>query len=184
MVIQVPLAIDSSSSVQDLKDAVRHHLADDSYGRSPIEYDAPPQISDPLEAEKALSRPGHKCSGRNLGVVISFRGNRPFATVHFWEDPASYSLGGHAGWSDAGDSDTLMDYYDALDTLLDDLGVLHDTYELSCPCGESHRTTGGYRQVQEWFANHNDAAHGERVSNSVLVKQEVVPAAKVEPPAP
>ncbi len=54
MSIQVPLAIDSSSSVRDLKDGVRHHLADDSYGRPPVEYDAPPRISDPLETETAL----------------------------------------------------------------------------------------------------------------------------------
>lgn len=179
MVTKLQLALDTKDEVQHLKSTLKHLLGDKLYQRHPEKYNTDVDIPDSIRSDKALGTPPARASGSSLGSVLTFKGDIPFATVHLWYDPKdgpSYSLGAHAGWTKAGDVDDVREYWKALDSILDQLGVLPEAYEIRCPCGETTTVAAGHVPVKDAISTHYDDDHPEsRISTMTLVEREVVP---------
>lgn len=179
MVTKLELAIDTKDDAQHLKSTLKHLLGDKLYQRHPERYNTDVEIPDSICSDKALGTPPARVSGTSLGSVLTFKNGIPFATVHLWYDPQdgpSYSLGGHAGWSKAGTTDDLREYWRALDSILEQLEMLPEAYEIRCPCGHTETVDAGHVPVKDAISAHYDEDHPEsRISTMTLVEREVLP---------
>lgn len=179
MVTKLNLAIDTKDDAQHLKSTLKHLLGDKLYQRHPERYNTDVEIPDSICSDKALGTPPSRVSGTSLGSVLTFKNDISFAIVHLWYDPQdgpSYSLSGHAGWSKAGSVDDLREYWEALDSILEQLGVLPEAYEIHCPCGHTETVDAGHVPVKDAISAHYDDDHPEnRISTTTLVERDVVP---------
>lgn len=177
MVTRVPLTLQTKAEVQELKSQLAYLLGDRIYRTYKEPLDKQVEIPSTVCSDKALSNPPARVSGKSLGIVLSFRNDGCFATIHLWHSPGeggSYSLGAHAGWTKNGTEDDLADYWNAFDSILNQLGVLAPAYDFTCPCGFSERINGGHRAVREVISTHHKQDHDERrISTTTLVGQEV-----------
>lgn len=179
MVTKLQLALDTKDDAQHLKSTLKHLLGDKLYQRHPERYDTDVEIPDSICSDKALGTPPARVSGTSLGSVLTFKGDISFATVHLWYDPEdgpSYSLGAHAGWSKGGDADDVREYWEALDSILEQLGVLPEAYEIRCPCGHTETVSAGHVTVKDAISTHYDDDHPEnRIPTMTLAERKVVP---------
>ena len=179
MVTKLQLALDTKADAQHLKSTLKHLLGDKLYQRHPERYDTDVEIPDSICSDKALGTPPARVSGTSLGSVLTFKNEMPFATVHLWYDPQdgpSYSLGAQAGWSKRGSVEDVRQYWKALDSILEQLGVLPEAYEIRCPCGHAETVSAGHVPVKDAISTHYDDDHPEnRISTMTLVEREVVP---------
>lgn len=173
--IRLPLTVDTKKEAKDVRSAILHHLGDSIYDRYPEKYDDL-DVPEPLASSKALGTPP-KSKRSTFGSIISFKDEIPFGMLFFHYDPEdgiSYSVGSHAGWHKAGTEEDIREYYKAFDAVLEELGVLADSYRFTCPCGDEEVINGGYVDVSEYISKHNEEGHSERrISTSTLVGREV-----------
>ncbi|MHC3381633.1 hypothetical protein [Haloarcula sp. H-GB5] len=179
MVTKLQLALDTKDEVQHLSNTLSHLLGDKIYQRNAEQYNTDIDIPDSINSDKALGTPPARVSGSSLGSVLTFKGDVPFAMVHLWYDPEdgpAYSLGTHAGWDKVGDVDDVREYWKALDSILDQLGVLPEAYKICCPCGHTETVAAGHVPVKDAISTHYDGDHPEdRIRTTTLVEREVIP---------
>ena len=177
MVTRLPLKIDTKAEAERLKAHLKYLFGDSHQQQYADRYRNDIEIPESVCSDQALGTPPSRASGNSLGSVLTFRSGGSFAMLHLWYEPgegASYSLGAHAGWDKHGSSDNIREYWGAFDSVLEQLGVLADAYEFSCPCGGIETVEGGYLAVNDTIRQHNDEAHDERrISTNVLVNREV-----------
>lgn len=176
--IKIPLTISSKDEAKELRSTILCLLGDRIYQRHYDKYNTDVTIPEPLASSKALGTPSRRSTSSLFGSIISFKDNSPFAMLFLHYDPSegvSYNLGTHAGWSKTGSEADVETYYEAFDTLLDDLDVLANEYRFICPCDNSELIfSGGYMELQKKIGSHNDKHHSEsRISTMTLVNREV-----------
>lgn len=173
--IRLPLTVQTIEETRQLRSAILHHLGDNIYGQYPEKYDDL-DVPEPIASSRALGTPS-KARGSKFGSVLTFRNERAFAMLFFhWdaEDGISFSLGTHAGWNKGGSEEHVREHYEAFDTILEELGVLPDSYRFTCPCGDEEVIDGGYVDVKDYITEHNNSdAHPGKTSMSVLIHREV-----------
>lgn len=174
--IRLPLTVQTMEETREVRSAILHHLGDDIYGQYPEKYDDL-DVPEPLASSRALGTPS-KARGSKFGSVLTFRNERAFAMLFFhWdaEDGISFSFGTHAGWHKGGSEEHVREHYEAFDTILEELGVLPDSYRFTCPCGHEKVIDGGYVAVKDYISEHDDSeAHCGKTSMSTLIHRDVV----------
>lgn len=184
MVTRLPLKLDTKADAQRLKSHLKYLFGDSHQQRHADRYEDDIEIPETVCTTQAIGTPPPRTSGDSLGSVLTFRSGGSFAMLHVWYEPgegASYSLGAHAGWDKHGTKDDIREYWQAMDSVLDQLGVLPEAYEFSCPCGGVETVEGGYLEINDTIRQHNDEAHKEsRISTTVLINREVTVADSTE----
>jgi hypothetical protein len=179
--IRLPLTVQTIEKTRKVRSAILHHLGDSIYGRYPEKYEDV-DVPEPIASCRALGTPS-KARGSKFGSVLTFRNERAFAMLFFHHDPEdgiSYSLGSHAGWQNGGTESHLRQHHEALDAVLEELGVLHDSYQFTCPCGHEGVINGAYTDVADHINKHGEEDHTERRTPTMtLVNREVT----ANPPA-
>jgi hypothetical protein len=181
MVHKSPLQVDSKEQLQEIKCSLTAAFSGSIHsGKQDIDVSIP----DVVCQEKARSR--SKGGKNKVGPVSLFRHGSPFAIIHLWADREvdeyGYSLGGHANWQRRGSEAILMEYFEAVEVVLEHLEVLPNHYRVSCPCGAEKVIDGRYTAIIEFFASHNNSGvhEGERVSTSTLVGRDISIETKTE----
>lgn len=170
---RIPLDIDSEAEAKHLDRTIAHHLGDKLYQRNPDRY---PDVDVPelLTSNAGLASPSKTDS--EFGPLIAFCDGGPFASIHIWEgdDEGEYKIAytGQAAWDKYGTIHDLEAYFRAFDSLLSQLGVLHDEYTVTCPCGFEKTVGSSFTDVRKALNNHN-ADHDERIPNHVLMGREI-----------
>jgi hypothetical protein len=175
MTHKAPLTIQTKDQLRQLKNNLAYIFGDDYIGREP-DVDESISVPEDVCTTKALSQPPRSRSS-TIGSVLTFHDGGAFAMIHLrWspEEAATYSLGTHAGWHKYGDAAKVETYYSAIDSVLEQLGVLPDAYEVSCPCGAEAVVPGQQTAISEYLSDHYDSDnHAGRVSNSTLSGREI-----------
>jgi len=172
---KVPLAIQTKDELRQLKNNLAYIFGDDLLAKPP-DVDEPISVPDTVCTDKGLSQ-APQSSRSDIGSFLTFRDGGPFAMVNLnWEpgEGTYYSLGAFAGWHKYGSESDISDYHDAIDSVLGQLGVLHETVRIKCPCGTSEELPGKHTAVSNWLNDHYDGdEHPSRFSNSTLFGREI-----------
>lgn len=167
----LPITAEDEDEARQLVNTIAHHLGDKIYQRHPERYpDA--DVPAPLKKGGALTESN---PNGNFGSIVAFHNGGPFVRLHIKKESEgefAVSYTGSASYDKFGTQQDLWTYFEAFDTLLNQLDVFYDEYTITCPCGFEKTISPSFVEARESFNDHN-AEQDDRISSGTLAGRNI-----------